>query len=313
MVGLFLAAFLDDPISQSLLAEEVESGTTPSSSGSLQHLLWYEDFSGAPKPDLALARRFDGCVGTALRSGWEAGSLHLNMQTGVWARPAGHQHPDKNAIVVEGYGQRLCFDYGSGDYGSASELMYYTTPYHNTISIDGEDQKAAGNPVVREFVHTESYDYVESDATASYPGASQVLRRVLFRRPGYFVISDEVTLEHPASIDFNLHSPTTIALEGDEAFFLGEKADMLLKILHPQDVVGTVSTVPTAHRRADAHWLQLSPPEPVATQHYLTVLYPLKKGMRRPQISVSRLSVDRIVIAVNDHVSWTVEQGLRLK
>jgi hypothetical protein len=314
IVGLFLATFLDDPIARWLLAAEVAAAGRPSSSGSLQHLLWYEDLGDVSKPELALARRFDGCVGTVMRSRWEAGGLLLNMQTGVWARPAGHQHDDKNSIIVEGYGQRLCFDYGSGSYGSASELVYGSTPYHNAISMDGGDQIRAGNPVVRVFEHTETYDYVESDAAACYPGASQVLRRVLFRRPTYFVISDEIALEKPASIAFNLHSPTTITLEGDEAYFTGEQADMLVKILHPHTFDGTVSTLPTAHQNATAHWLQLTPPEPLANQHYLTVLYPLEKDMSRPEISVSQPSQGTLMIAVDDdRIAWDAEQGLRLE
>jgi hypothetical protein len=311
--GLFFATLLEDPVAQWAVSETAASKDPYWVRFGLEHLLrflWHSDSEEVQRPPLVLARRFEGSAGTVLRSGWDTGDILFCMQTGVWG--TGHQHPDKNSFVLEAYGERLCPDAGIGRYGGATTASYQKTKVHNTITINGTDQ-TRGDPRVLEFTHGDDCDIIESDVTANYPGATRVLRRVLFRRPRYFVISDEVKTVETASIEFNLHTFGQINVDSDTVHFEGENADMLVKVIAPARFQSEVSSMPASTGGGALNRLQLSPAPPVNKIHYVTVLYPLRKVEDPPEITSEKTETGFTIRVGDDVITWTAGEGLQLE
>ena len=277
--GLFFAALLDQPTAQ--WAWQETAGKTGDFGDLVVSIIWHRDWGEADTPELSLAKQFRGAGWIALRSGWDVGDLFFCIQSGVWGK--GHQHLDKNSFVLEAYGERLCPDKGVPAYGHPMGPFFQKTVSHNAITIDGADQRA-GSPRVLRFEHAERFDVVDSDATANYPAARKVVRRVLFMRPRYFVIADEIRTRRPASVEFNLHTFSRIDVEGDTIAFTGSKADMLVRVVSPPVFRHTFSQTQRSPNESIIHDVQLAPARPVTELNYVTVLYPLRKGQERPEI-----------------------------
>ena len=306
--GLFFAALLDQPTAR--WAWQETAAKTGDFGDLVMSIIWHRDWGRAEPPDLSLAKHFRGAGWVALRSGWDVGDMLFCIQSGVWGR--GHQHLDKNSFVLEAYGERLCPDKGVPTYGHPMGPFFQKTASHNAITIDGADQRAASPRVLR-FDHSDRFDIVDSDATANYPGASKVIRRVLFMRPNYFVIADEVQTRRPASIELNLHTFSRIDVDGDTIGFTGAKADMLIRLVSPPVFRHTFSRTQRSPNEAVIHDIQLAPARPVTEINYLTVLYPLRKGQRRPEITWENEEWGSVVTVRDgdreDVLEWRVGEG----
>ena len=301
--GLFFAAPLDLP--QAQWAWQETAGRSRSYGDLVMSLIWYRDWGRAQPESLSLGKQFRGVGWIVLRSGWEVGDILFCLQSGIWGR--GHQHLDKNSFVLEAYGERLCPDKGVPAYGDARGPFFQKTLSHNVITIDGADQVRA-NPKVLRFEHSDAVDLIDSDATANYPGARKVIRRVLFMRPSYVVIADEVETHRPSVIELNLHTFGRIGVDGDEVVFEGENADLLIRVLSPTVFTHTLDQTQRAPNEPPVHDIRLTTPDKTTETVFLTVLYPLRKGQERPDIAVDR-NADGAVIRVStdgrvDRVLW---------
>lgn len=307
--GLFFAAALQQPMAQ--WAWEETAGKTRSFGDLVMSIIWHHDWGQAPRPELDIARQFLGAAGTVLRSSWDVGAVLFAMQTGVWGH-GGHQHHDKNSFVLEAYGERLCPDKGVPTYGHPMGPYFQHTVSHNAITIDGANQRP-DSPRVLRFEHSETHDILESDATGNYPGATRVIRRVLFMRPAYFVLVDEVKTRNPASIEFNLHTFGSITVDGDAILFTGTNADLLVKMIHPSVFTHSITHTRRHPNEPPVYDLQLAPPRPVTEMSYVTVLYPLRKGRDRPDISAEKTEAGAVIHVDGDTIDWTLGEGFSLR
>ncbi len=255
--GLFFASVLGQETAQ--WAWQETAGKTGDYGDLVMSIIWHGEWGEAPRPELSDAKQFRGVGWVALRSGWEVGDVLLCLQSGVWG--TGHQHLDKNSFVLEAYGERLCPDKGTPAYGHPMGPFFAKTVSHNAVTINGADQRA-GTPRVLRFEHTDAFDIVESDATSNYAGAKKVLRRVLFMRPDYFVIADEVVTSAPASIEFNLHTFSEISVDGETVLFEGGQADMLVEVISPSIFAHRFAQTQRSPNEAIVHDIQLAPPGP---------------------------------------------------
>jgi hypothetical protein len=185
-----------------------------------------------PPDDLPLSRIFPDLEAVIWRTGWGANELVFGLKNGVYGGSflyhqylagkypfdssganlnVGHDHADANTfwlyrgtvtLIGENEGRSLYNDLGTA----------YQSSSHNTLLVDGRGQYFPTNQtgvyanddgVLGATSAVPGYDFVESDASKRYratnadgsmggPMISKFVRNVLFVRPSYFVIVDNV-------------------------------------------------------------------------------------------------------------------------
>lgn len=124
-----------------------------------------------------------------MRSGWDHDARFMHLHNG---KNEGHGHNDELQIVVSAFGRELLVDPGIYVYGTKEAAEVSRTSAHSTISVDGRDTiLEAGTNTWRTGVAFDSFD----GTNAGYEGLSAVRhrRRVVFVKPDYWVVLDEVT------------------------------------------------------------------------------------------------------------------------
>lgn len=167
--------------------------------------------------------------------GWVAMHSDLTnpLRTSVYFKssPYGaynHSHGDQNTIVVDSGGRRLLTEAGYQDYyySPLSVAWYRQTKAHNGITFDGGvGQVAEGrdnitrNGSITAFSTTTALDYAEGDATPAYAGQlTSAIRKVWYLRgSNAIVVLDKLVSPTARKFEWNLHAPTTIAMESARA------------------------------------------------------------------------------------------------
>ena len=136
----------------------------------------------------------------------------------------GHGHPDKLNIVLYGLSRELLLDPGRISY-SVPEYRTWcrTTVAHNTVVINGEDQKEDTGRVLF-FTETPQYSAVLAASDGAYPGYA--LRRFLVLADNLLIDVFAVRGTQPAQIDWVIHGRgkmETAAVLTPQAKPLGDK------------------------------------------------------------------------------------------
>ena len=119
--------------------------------------------------------------------------------------------------------------------GGAGRFFFKGTNYHNLVTFKGRDQdyRDPKHAVVLERVaFGGACDYLSADLRNSYQAFAQYRRRVLFVRPHYFLILDDVQADEPG-LEWNYHSCAPfekIDLASGVIRLRGGQAGMLLAI-----------------------------------------------------------------------------------
>jgi hypothetical protein len=139
-----------------------------------------------------------------MRSGWDREARYLLFEGGPYGR--WHQHEDKLGLEVYAYGTPFLVDPGITSYYTNPWTQFYrTTQAHNTVLVDGCQQARGRNQTIEDWVesaraHTvwksdERSDVAVATYDSPYAGLeAQVVHRrsVLFVKPDYFVVFDEL-------------------------------------------------------------------------------------------------------------------------
>jgi len=124
-----------------------------------------------------------------------------------------HSHADQNAFAIMKGGAALAIP--SGYYGPSYGRPHHaqwtrSTKANNCILVDGQGQKirsAAANGAIVDFRDAPGYSYVAGDATPAYVGKLEKwVRRILFLRPGLFLLLDEIVAPTPSQYQWMLHA-----------------------------------------------------------------------------------------------------------
>jgi hypothetical protein len=207
--------------------------------GSTAEVLWLlgadglatlEGLSAAP-PATAPSRAFPDGGYAVMRSGWDEHAHHMVLDAGpLGGGPtAGHGHADLLALECSARGTPFLVDPGTFTYSQDSgwRTHFRTTRAHSTIMIDGLDQAEVAGPFswrsrptarLRRWHSTEAIDFVdaEHDAYANLADPVTVRRRVLFVKPRFWILVDDIGGNAEHRIDLRLQfAPLTVALEGD--------------------------------------------------------------------------------------------------
>lgn len=124
----------------------------------------------------------------AMRGGWNRDAAYLYFDLSTQA--IGHAHEDACHFDLYAYGKPLLTD--TGDYFLG---WGYRTALHNTVEVDGRSQARGANaPMIPiEWVTTRDFDFVDG-AHGGYGDLGVTYRRkILFVKPGYFVLCDLLT------------------------------------------------------------------------------------------------------------------------
>jgi hypothetical protein len=202
----------------------------------------------------------------------------------------GHDHDDANGFYLFRNGHWLAPE-TVGEEGSETGL-------HNTLLIDGQgqfrppndDQKssqamASMDGYLETVANTPTFNYVAADATRRYKQFQDLLdftRHVLFVRPGYFLMVDNVAATEAHQYEWIAHFGESVAIEGD--WIRGNAAGgqvLGIGIMAPEAFATQVSS--------DGHPLvRLRPAVPVASLRFVNLLYPTDSTSwaQRPAITL---------------------------
>jgi hypothetical protein len=166
-----------------------------------------------------------------MRGGWEGDANQMILDAGPLGCPitGGHGHADLLSIQCAVLGEPLVVDPGTYCYTASSKWRDYfrSTAAHSTVIVDGAEQAAPAGPFHWEkrprarldrWISNDKFDFAEasSDAYSCLPDPVIHRRRVLFVKPRYWVVVDDLegVAEHEVELRFQF-APTKVALETD--------------------------------------------------------------------------------------------------
>lgn len=241
----------DDPYAQWMADQMVIAGRGRGTSAfdvpfAVYEFLFYDpDIAPQPPDDLPNSRVFPDLEGVIWRTGWEDSDTVFGLKTGAYGGtfafnaftqgtyPCGtgdldcdfsvfHDHADANTFYIYRYGSWLAPEHeGFG---------IFDTQFHNTILIDragqfrpqeeyfGQPQYFVGtNGYLEATANTTSFNYVASDATGPYttniPDIEDVTRYVVYVRPGYFIMVDNIQAGQPHTYEWVSHFADSVSVE----------------------------------------------------------------------------------------------------
>ncbi|MEN6347568.1 MAG: DUF4962 domain-containing protein [Armatimonadia bacterium] len=262
-----------------------------SAGGPLAFTLYRPDLKAKAPSDLPQARSFP-------RAGWVA--MHSNMADPssdvlllLHSSPYGstsHNHANQNAFVIEAFGEALAISSGYYQrYGSPHHMEWtWQTKAHNSILVDGEGQvprSFASKGRIAEFQNNDGFCYATGDATAAYGGRlTKFQRHVLFCRPDYFVILDELESAKPSTFQWLLHakSPMALAQAQQQVTISQGQARLRVQFLTPEGLAFTqddkFTVAPDKADSPNQYHFTATTSAPASTVRILTVLTPYREG-----------------------------------
>jgi len=208
-----------------------------------------------------------------------------------------HNYACQNAFVIEAYGEPLAISTGARQqHGSPHHRQWmWHTKAHNSILVDNEGQvtrkpSSAGRIINYQEEHT--YVYTAGDATSAYGGRLERFHRhVLFIRPEYFVIIDDLKTSGKAyTFQWLLHSPTKIWVDTDKNIMVNQSGNVRLtsRFLLPEKMEFIQHTGFTPQVEDSLSWqnqfhLTASTTSPAASKKIVTVMRVDKTEEEPPQ------------------------------
>ena len=143
-----------------------------------------------------------------MRSGWEADAHQAIIDIGPIGCPVsgGHGHADLLSVQCSIFGEPCLVDAGTYSYAGESQWrdFFRSTAAHSTVMVDGANQAEPagafgwkGQPRVRlrEWHSTPEFDFLdaEHDGYLSLPDPVVHRRRVIFVKPGYWILIDDLS------------------------------------------------------------------------------------------------------------------------
>jgi hypothetical protein len=258
-------------------------------------------------------RTFADLEGVVWRSGWGSDDIVFGLRTGPYggrflyetylddAYPfdmvgdelnVGHNQPDANTFYLYKGGTDL-----------SSELPIrareQTTQLHNTLLVDGQDQYFADwhNRIYEDtdgkleaVYQTPGFSYLASDATNRYrkknddddgsPGdwtISEFTRYVLFAKPDYLVMVDDVRSETTHRYDWVCHAAEGGAITVEEDWVRGTANgdDVLgVRVLAPSGFAHETGISTHEYSGHEKPYVRIRPAANVTNTHFVVVLYP---------------------------------------
>jgi hypothetical protein len=198
-----------------------------------------------------------------------------------------HNHACQNAFVIEAYGEPLAISSGSRQlHGSPhhTEWMWHTKA-HNSILVDHEGQVTRQRSSRGKIIHYEEngdYLYTAGDATQAYGNRLERFHRhVLFIRPNYFVIIDDLKTTGKAStFQWLLHGATEVKVDRTKHVMVNQSGNVRLttRFVTPHDIeyrqhTGFTPQVEMPEDMRNQFHLTASTREPASSKQFVTIMH----------------------------------------
>lgn len=285
-------------------------------------LLWYQSDAPSPLPPTALLNHRNDFNWIVCRSGWEADDAVLAFKSGG---PANHEHADRNHITFKAHGERLLNDHFGAAYDRRHDgWKMRLTGGHNAILLDGQgheyvngDHGVNRSKAFANLTQWEDHgDHVwwTSDATAAYTienyHITQVLRSVLYAKPGVMVVVDQIHFRYrPQTVDArffpdNVDGLADLQVDGNRFTLSRPNAQLHGLVASDCDAAPRLSRLDVTAETGDFPCVEVHSPEGLS-HHIVTVLVSTPGAKSRSP---------KIVVAHHDPHNWTITAGdLRAK
>jgi len=264
--------------------------------------LWRDDLVKAKSPaDLPPSRAFPDVGLVAMHNQLHDGreNIMLLMRSspyGAWS----HSLADQNSFYIQAFGEALAIPTGYRPfYGDAHHTGWsWQTRAHNSILVNGEGQvtrSMSSQGRIAATLFSPQFDYACGDAVKAYGGKlTKFLRHVLFIRPDYFVVIDELGAKEPFTFDWLLHSWEKMAVEdqANRATISRGDARLLVEFVEPAKLAFSQTdqfTVPPDNNAANQWHLTASTTRPSRNANFVTVMYPYKAGAEASLPKIERI------------------------
>ena len=202
-------------------------------------LLWYEPAGEeAIQQGVPTDAQFRGVGVAFLRSKWgDPNATYVGFKGG--SNSASHGHLNAGTFVLDALGQRWAVQLGGDDYDLPGYFNDKRTDYfrtgtrgQNTLLIDGRGQDPKGESPLVGF-SAESNPFAVADLTDAYRGRCRTILRGVRLLGTRALVQDEIELEKPSLLTWNLHTPADVSPDGNRATLtLGGKV-LEARILSP--------------------------------------------------------------------------------
>jgi uncharacterized heparinase superfamily protein len=209
-------------------------------------------------PATASARAFPDGGYVIMRSGWDAEAHEVIFDVGPLGCPysSGHGHADLLSVQCCAFGTPYLVD--AGTYGYTRDAtwrdFFRSTAAHSTVFVDGIGQATPAKPFswktrprawLRRCVSTEAYDLADADHDGyrELPDPVVHRRRVLFVKPRYWVIVDDLAGRAEHHVELRFQCAASIHAAFDETPWVRARGPNGHALL-----VGAFTTVPLAIR-----------------------------------------------------------------
>jgi hypothetical protein len=182
-----------------------------------------------------------------------------------------HSHADQNAFAIMKGGTALAIP--SGYYGPSYGKPHHAqwtraTKANNCILVNDQGQKirsASANGAIIDFKDAPGYSYVSGDATPAYMGKlTKWIRRILFLRPGLFLLLDEIEAPTRSKYQWMLHAFEKMDIEDAKVIsrrkgaaldvYLNCNRDLALSQTDKFDTPYNYGIPKAYHREKTNHW-----------------------------------------------------------
>ena len=187
-----------------------------------------------PEPPRGAASRLFPAGGYAvMRHGWDALGHQLIFDVGPLGCPhsAGHGHADLLSVQCAAFGLTFLEDAGTCCYTPDARWreFFRGSRAHSTLTVDGRGQAEPAGPFawkerpaarLRRWRSTDRFDYADAEHDAFARRSDRVIhrRRVLFVKPDYWLIADDVLGEEEHSVEVRFQfAPMVVCLDATGA------------------------------------------------------------------------------------------------
>lgn len=251
--------------------------------------------------DRAMARTFSDLGAVLWRTGWGSEDLVFGLKSGTyggryafdtftrqlppWNCTAlgcefniGHEHDDNNGFYIWRAGQWLAPESTGYD--------RYETALHNTLLIDGQGQYRpqdwrdpsdvqGSTGSLAATANTSRFNLVVADTTGRYRntvGIENITRYVLFVRPNYLIMLDDVAADAAHEYEWIVHFGADASIDGN--WLRGDADDgqiLGVGVASPQAFLTSIGD-------DGRPYVRMRPAAPVAAVRFVNLLYPTDKN-----------------------------------
>jgi len=184
--------------------------------------LWYDPTVDVRDPyGYPSAKHFRGIDWVVLRGGWSDKDVLVAMRSGeiTGFRPS----LDLNNVILTAYGRTVLVNRYVADTAPIDSGTY------NCVLIDGAGQTVPAAGTILEFRDERGYNYACADATAAYgKGIIRVHRHLIFVKPAYLVVIDDIATDEPARVEQRWH--TVDRIDTTDTFATLHSGDVTLRV-----------------------------------------------------------------------------------